>query len=72
MLGKREIFNHNKLYECVVHIIFILVPDVLIYFAPKWATYFDLRLEIDEDGNLFTRLYDKRDDFPIVNLSIFK
>ena len=26
--------------------------------APKWANY----LEFDEDGKLFTRLYDKRDD----------
>ena len=36
--------------------------------APKWANYLD-HLEFDEDGKLFTRLYDKRDDFdfPIVN-----
>ena len=35
--------------------------------APKWANY----LEFDEDGKLFTRLYDKRDDFdfPIVNFT---
>ena len=31
--------------------------------APKWANYLDHRLEFDEDGELFTRLYDKRDDF---------
>ena len=38
--------------------------------APKWANYLDPRLEFDEDGKLYTRLYDKRDDFyfPIVNL----
>ena len=38
--------------------------------APKWANYLDLRLEFDEDGKLYTRLYEKRDDFdfPIVNL----
>ena len=30
--------------------------------APKWANYLD-HLEFDEDGKLFTRLYDKRDDF---------
>ena len=37
--------------------------------APKWPNYLDLHLEFDEDGKLFTRLYDKRDDFdfPIVN-----
>ena len=31
--------------------------------------YLDLHLEFNEDGELFTRLYDKRDDFdfPIVN-----
>ena len=36
--------------------------------APKLANYID-HLEFDEDGKLFTRLYDKRDDFdfPIVN-----
>ena len=38
--------------------------------------YLDLHLEFGEDGKLFTRLYDKRDnfDFPIVNfpfLSIY-
>ena len=31
--------------------------------APKWANYLDLHLEFDEDGKLFTRLYDERDDF---------
>ena len=37
--------------------------------APKWTNYLDLHLEFDEDGKLFTQLYDKRDDFdfPIVN-----
>ena len=37
--------------------------------APKWANYLDLHLEFDEDSKLFTRLYDKCDDFdfPIVN-----
>ena len=36
--------------------------------APKWANYLN-HLEFDEEGKLFTRLYDKRDDFdfPIVN-----
>ena len=31
--------------------------------ASKWANYLDLHLEFDQDGKLFTRLYDKRDDF---------
>ena len=37
--------------------------------APKRANYLYLHLEFDEDGKLFTQLYDKRDDFdfPIVN-----
>ena len=37
--------------------------------CPKWANYHDIHLEFDEDGKLFTRLYDQRDDldFPIVN-----
>ena len=37
--------------------------------APKWVNNMDLHLEFVEDGKLFTRLYDKRDDFdfPIDN-----
>ena len=33
--------------------------------AQKWANYLDRRLEFDEDGKLYTQLYDKCDDFPI-------
>ena len=35
----------------------------------KSASYLDLHLEIDNEGRLKTKLYDKRDDFsfPIVN-----
>ena len=35
----------------------------------RFASYFDLHLEIDSEGQLRTQLYDKRDDFnfPIVN-----
>jgi hypothetical protein len=35
------------------------------------ASYLDLHLEIDSEGRLRTKLYDKRDDFnlPIVNFS---
>ena len=38
--------------------------------APKWVNYLDLYLEFDDDGKLFTWLYDKGDtfDFPIVNV----
>ena len=37
--------------------------------TPKSASYLDLHLEIDDRGQLKTKLYDKRDDFtfPIVN-----
>ena len=35
--------------------------------APKLANYLD-HLEFDEDGQLFTRLYDKRDDFDFHNV----
>ena len=37
--------------------------------APKWPNYLYLRLAFNEDGKLYTLLYDKRDDldFPIVN-----
>ena len=31
--------------------------------APTLANYLDIHLELDEDGKLFTRLDDKRDDF---------
>ena len=34
------------------------------------ASYRDLHLEIDSEGRLKTKFYDKRDDFPIVKLSI--
>ena len=36
------------------------------------ALYFDLHLEIDSEGMLRTKLYDKRDDynFPIVNVPL--
>ena len=37
--------------------------------SDRSAAYFDLRLNIDSEGRLRTKLYDKRDDFnfPIVN-----
>jgi hypothetical protein len=37
-----------------------------------FASYLDLHLEIDSEGRLRTKLYDRRDDFnfPIVYLSI--
>ena len=37
--------------------------------TPRFASYLDLHLKIDNRGRLSTKLYDKRDDFtfPIVN-----
>ena len=35
-----------------------------------FASYIDLHLEIDIEGRLRTKLYDKRDDFPIVKFPI--
>jgi hypothetical protein len=38
------------------------------------TSYFDLHLEIDSEGRLRTKLYDKRDDinFPIVNFPFIR
>jgi hypothetical protein len=38
------------------------------------TSYLDLHLEIDSEGRLRTKLYDKRDDFniPIVNFRIMR
>ena len=41
--------------------------------APNWDRYLDLRLGFDEDGRVYTRLNDKRDDwFPSSQFPIFK
>ena len=39
-------------------------------YTDRSASYLDLHLEIDSEGRLRTKLYDKRDDFnfPIVNI----
>jgi hypothetical protein len=50
--------------DCIYPIeIEIKIPQI------QSASHFDLHLEIDSDGRLRTKLYDKRDDFhfPIVN-----
>ena len=40
----------------------------------KFASYLNLHLEIDNEGRLKTKLYDKRDNvsFPIVNFPFYK
>ena len=47
----------------------VIYPEELeikdITYASKWANYLNLHQEFDEDGKLYTRLYDNRDDrFP--------
>ena len=62
------------MYSWISMIILMLFTRVYLRLKttndPKWANYRDLRLELDEDGKHFTRLYDKRDDldFHIVNV----
>ena len=43
--------------------------SIFITDTDRSASYLDLHLEIDSDGRLRTKLYDKRDDFncPIVH-----
>ena len=61
---------NNPKFNDYIYVIYpkeLEIKDTTDY--PKWANYLD-HLEFDEDGKLFTRLYDKRDDFdfPIFNL----
>ena len=39
-------------------------------YTDRFASYVDLHIEIDSEGRLRTKLYDRRDDFnfPIVNV----
>ena len=66
------LLNNPKLNDYVD----VIYPDELEIKgtdAPKWANVLDLRLEFDEDGKFFIRLYDKRDDwFPYSQFSIRK
>ena len=56
--------NYSKFGDFVDHIYPIDITD-----TAKSASYLDLHLEIDSEGRLRTKPYDKRDDFnfPIVN-----
>ena len=50
-----------------MHDIYVIYKDTTD--TDRSALYLDLHLEIDSEGRLITKLYDKRDDFnfPIVN-----
>ena len=62
-------YHWITLSSMIILMLFIRRNLRLKTYAPKLTNDLDLHLEFDEDGKLFTRLYDKRDDFdfPIVN-----
>jgi hypothetical protein len=57
--------NNSRLGDCVarIYLIELEIKDI----TDRSASYLDLHLEIDSEGRLRTKLYDKRDD---VNLPI--
>ena len=61
--------NNSKFGDCVwcIYPIGLEIKDITD--TVKSASYIDLYLDIDNEGRLKTKLYDKRDDFsfPIVN-----
>jgi hypothetical protein len=59
-------FNFRFCNIDCIYLIEIEIKDITD--TARSASYFDLHLEIDSDGRLRTKLYDKRDDFhfPIV------
>ena len=61
--------NNSKFGDYVEHIYPIELEIKDTTDTVKSASYLDLHLEIDNEGRLKTKLYDKRDDFsfPIVN-----
>ena len=58
---------HNSRFGYFVDHIELEIKDTTDTY--RSASYLDLHLEIDSEGQLRTKLYDKRDDFnlPIVN-----
>jgi hypothetical protein len=79
------LFLQNKIYSFLTQGICIYVGHSVLNFVDRiylieleikdttdtdrYVSYLDLHLEIDSEGRLRTKLYDKRDDFnfPIVN-----
>ena len=72
--------NQVSLYDKICHHILQYESNIIIFIyiiqsikdttdTVKSASYLDLHLEIDNEGRLETKLYDKRDyfSFPIVN-----
>ena len=67
-----DVLSLNKPSSMIVLILLFIRRNLrlkILHILKKWANYLDLLLEFDEDGKLFTRLFDKSDDFdfPIVN-----
>jgi hypothetical protein len=62
---------YNSRFDDFVHRIYPIELEIKdTTYTDRSASYLDLHLEIDSEGRLRTKLYDKRDDFnfPIVNL----
>ena len=61
--------NNSRFGDFVDHIYLIELEIKDTTYTDRSASYLDLHLEIDSEGRLRTKLYDKRDDFnfPIVN-----
>ena len=60
--------NNSRIVDFVYHIYSIELEIKDTTDTDRSASYLDLHLEIDSDGRLRTKLYDKRNfNFPIVN-----
>ena len=61
--------NNSNFNDFILYQEKLEIKDTTSTDTPKWANFLDLRLEFDEDGKLYIRLYDKCDefDFPITN-----
>ena len=57
--------NHSRFGDFVdrIYLIELEIKDTTCTDADRSASYLDLHLEIDSEGRLRTKLYDKRDDF---------
>ena len=61
--------NNSRLGDLADRIYTIELEIKDTTYIDRYVSYLDLHLEIDSEGRLRTKLYDKRDDFnfPIVN-----
>ena len=74
---KNILLSHFRYIDDVLHVSSVIILDYISEelgsqlkiqqtdhaLAQKWDNYLDLSLEFDEDGRLYTRLYDKYDGF---------